>query len=184
MDENGNVVEVEQGQAGTDGVLQAQNGSLVYYGISVNDVFAYFLTGAKDGGITPQPTPFPTTQPELDKIVAFAAGHRKTFPDPEALAVEVKNSWVEATNLPNLSSYITIQATVPSYDQSNPNLWTVNGQKTVQLALTGMHVVGSVAGHAEMIWATFEHFGNTPLAAYAYDSTSGTKTVPASTAGN
>jgi hypothetical protein len=184
LDETGNVVEVEQGQAGTDGVLQAQNGSLVYYGISVNDVFAYFLTGAKDGGITPQPTQFPTTQPELDKIVAFAAGHRKTFPDPEALAVEVKTSWVEATNLPNLSSYITIQATVPSYDQSNPNLWTVNGQKTVQLALTGMHVVGSVAGHAEMIWATFEHFGNTPLAAYAYDSTSGTKTVPASTAGN
>jgi hypothetical protein len=33
LDETGNVVEVEQGQAGTDGVLQAQNGSLVYYGI-------------------------------------------------------------------------------------------------------------------------------------------------------
>ena len=34
-----------------------------------------------------------------------------------------------------------------------------------------------------MIWATFEHFGNTPNAAYTYTSTSGSKTVPQSTAG-
>lgn len=39
VDPFGNVIEVEQGQA--DGsVLQAQNGSLIYYGIMVNDVYA------------------------------------------------------------------------------------------------------------------------------------------------
>src|SRR5262249_31100097 len=45
------------------------------------------------------------------------------------------------------------------------------------------HVVGSTAGHPEMIWATFEHFGNAPNATYKYNSTSGLKTVAQSTAG-
>jgi hypothetical protein len=41
------------------------------------------------------------------------------------------------------------------------------------MALVGMHVVGSTAGHPEMIWATFEHKNNTPNAQYTYNSTSG-----------
>jgi hypothetical protein len=183
LDLSGNVIDVEQGQA-DDGVLQAQNGSLVYYALMVNDVFAYFLTGAKNGGITPAPTKFPTTQADLNKIIAFASAHGKTFPDPEALAIEVKSSWVEAAGLPNLSSYVTMTATVPTYNKSNPNDWVQNGQKTVQLALVGIHVVGSTAGHPEMIWATFEHFGSAPNAAYRYvDSGNVTKTVSQTTAG-
>jgi hypothetical protein len=82
-------------------------------------------------------------------------------------------------------------ATVPTYDTSNPNQWTPNGSKTVPLALVGMHVVGSTGthgspngpGHPELIWATFEHLGNTPLATYTYNSTAGLKTVNRSTAG-
>src|SRR5216684_7050907 len=49
------VIDVEQGQATGSGVLEAQtaaNGSLVYYATMVNDVYAYFLTGVKDGAIT------------------------------------------------------------------------------------------------------------------------------------
>jgi hypothetical protein len=34
-----------------------------------------------------------------------------------------------------------------------------------------------------MIWATFEHVGNTPLDAYSYNSTAGLKNVSRSTAG-
>jgi hypothetical protein len=141
------------------------------------------LTGAKNGGITPMPTQFPTTQTQLNQITTFASAHGKSFPDPEALAVELKTSWIETTGLPNPNNYITMTATVPTYDKSNPNQWIPNGQKTVQLALVAMHVVGSTAGHPEMIWATFEHFGATPNAAYTYTSTSGPKTVPQSTAG-
>jgi hypothetical protein len=184
IDGAGNVVELEQGQAGTDGVLETQNNSLVYYAIVTNDVYAYFLTCAKDGDILPPPTVFPTTQPELDSIVSCASKVGKTFPDSNALTVEVKTSWVDAATLPNTQGYITLQVLVPSYDQSNPSQWVVNGQKTIQLALVGVHVVGSVAGHSEMIWATFEHFGNTPLATYSYNSTSGTKTVTQGTGGN
>jgi hypothetical protein len=91
---------------------------------------------------------------------------------------------VLAAGLPNLSSYITTTATVPTYNQSNPNLWTPTGQQTVKLALIGMHVVGSTLGHAEMVWATFEHMGNTPIAGYSYIQTGGgTNPIPQSTGG-
>jgi len=184
------VIDVEQGQADS-GVLEAQttaNGSLVYYATMVNDVYAYFLTGVKDGAITTTtPNQFPTTLADLNNTIAFATAHGKgspPFPDPNALAVEVKSSWVLAAGLPNVSSYITMTATIPTYDQSNKFTWTQTGQQTVQLALVGMHVVGSTAGHPEMVWATFEHIGNTPVATYSYTSTGGTQTVTQNNSGN
>jgi len=184
------VIDVEQGQAGDSSVLEAQttaNGSLVYYATMVNDVYAYFLTAAKDGAITTTtPNQFPTTQNDLNNIIAFAMAHGKPnppFPDSNALAIEVKSSWVLAAGLPNLSSYITMTATIPTYNQTNSNLWTPTGQQTVQLALVGIHVVGSTAAHPEMVWATFEHVGNTPLATYSYNSTTGPQTVPQNTSG-
>jgi hypothetical protein len=194
FDPFGNVVEVEQGQANTGGVLMAQTGSLIYYAIMVNDVYAYLLTGLNNHQINLTfPGQFPTTPADLAQITAFAAAHGVTFPDPNALAVEVKTSWVEASSLPDPSSYITMAATIPTYPPltSSTTQWTPNGSKTVQLALVGMHVVGSTGtqgsangpGHPEMIWATFEHVGNTPLASYTYNSTTGFKTVNQSTAG-
>lgn len=181
---NGGVIDSEEGQA-DDSVLLAQNGSLIYYVTMVNDVMAYFLTGAKDGGITPTPTQFPTTQAELNKITGFASAKGKTFPDPNALAIEVKSAWIETTGLSNLNQFISTQAVIPTYDKTNPNQWAPNGQKTTTLALIGMHVVGSANGHPEMIWSTFEHFGNAPNASYKYNATSGTNphTVSESTAG-
>ncbi len=95
----------------------------------------------------------------------------------------MKSSWVVAAGLPNLNSYITMTASIPIYNQSSPNTWTTTGQQTVQLAMVGMHVVGSTAGHPEMVWATFEHVGNTPLATYTYTSTTGTPTVSQNTSG-
>jgi hypothetical protein len=183
------VIDVEQGQADFS-VLEAQtaaNGSLVYYATMVNDVYAYFLTGVKDGAITTTtPNQFPTTAADLNNTTAFATAHGKgspPFPDPNALAVEVKSSWVVAAGLPNLGSYITMTATTPTYNQANPNLWTPTGQQTVLLALVGMHVVGTTLGHPEMVWATFEHVSNTPPATYSYNSTGGLKSVTQNTSG-
>jgi hypothetical protein len=186
IDPQGNVVPVEQGEAETGDVLMSQNKSLVYYAIMVNDVYAYFLTGWRDNKIQPgnaNPT-FPTSLTDLNAITAFALANGKTFPDPDALAIEVKTAWVEASTLSDPSKYITITGTIPTYNTSSNTAWTPTGQKTVQLALVGMHVVGSTNGHPELIWSTFEHVGNTPLATYSYINTSGTEvSVPESPGG-
>ncbi len=183
LDPASDMVDVEQGQA--DGsVLEAQNGSLVYYATMTNDVYAYFTTMEKDAKISPATSVFPTTPTELSQIVAFAAAHGKTFPDPNALAVEVKTAWVEAAGLPNPNNYITMTASIPTYNTSNPQLWTPGPPKTTLLALVGVHVVGSVSGHPEMIWATFEHAADAPLGAYTYINNQGqTVNIPQNTAG-
>src|SRR4029077_12047337 len=122
LDSNGNAIETEQGQADGSG-LMTQSKKLVYYALSVNDVYAYFMTGTKDGSITPVPSRFPTTAADLTSIETFALAHSKTFPDPDALTVEVKSAWVEAAGLPNLNEYVTIEATIPTYNTSNPLQW-------------------------------------------------------------
>lgn len=177
-------VDPEEGQAGTGDVLLSQAKSLVYYTIVVNDVYAYFLTGNKTGGITPAGSEFPTTSTDLAKVTTFASSKGVTFPDPDALAVEVKMSWVDASTISNSGNYITVSATVPNYNTSNPSQWVPSGTKNITLALVGMHFVGTTVGHPEMIWASFEHSGNTPNAAYTYTSTTGNQTVPQDSAGN
>ena len=59
---------------------------------------------AEQGAITTAtPNQFPTIQADLNKIAAYATAHGRPsppFPDPNALAIEVKAAWVEATGLP------------------------------------------------------------------------------------
>ena len=174
---------IEKGQAGTHGVLMAQNRSLVYYVSKVNDVFAYFLTRARSPGMPSPPDKFPTEQDGLDKIKAFAATRGVTFPYPDVLAVEVKTAWVETDGL-DLDKYITVNATIPTFDKSDSSMWKPNGFKRAQLALVGLHVAGSANGQPDLIWATFEHVNNVPLASYSYKNTNGDKIdVPASGGG-
>lgn len=182
----GTVIDIEQGQA--DGsVLMAQTGSLVYYALQVNDVYASFLTGQKIGAITA--TNFPTTQVDLTNIQTYAG---IAFPDAKVLTVEIKSAWIETTGLPDVNKYVTINATVPAYTPPlAPPLTTTpithavpSGTRPATLALVGMHVVGTVLGHPEMIWATFEHVNNTPNAAYTYNQTGpGLTTAPHSSGG-
>ncbi|ESZ51702.1 hypothetical protein X731_03750 [Mesorhizobium sp. L2C054A000] len=171
----GDVIQTEVGQANSDGVLISQDSSLVYYVTTVNDVFAYMVTGAANGGISPAPTQLPVTQSDLDKIAAFAKANQKAIAAPETLAIELKTSWVDAGSIADASKYITMDATVPTFDMSDPKKWIPNGQKSVRLAMVGMHVVGSTKGHPEMIWATFEHVDNVPTGAYTYLDTAGSK---------
>jgi hypothetical protein len=129
IDPFGNVVELEQGQADTDGVLMSQGRSLVYFGITANDVYAYFLSGSKDGVITPTGNnpmapgkfgPFPTTAADLQKITSFAASKGAWFPDPNALAVEIKTAWVDASTLSDPQAYVTMTAAIPTYTMTPP----------------------------------------------------------------
>lgn len=169
----------ETGQAGGGGVLISQQGSLVYYGIHVNDVYAAFLGGQKSGVL--QTDAFPTTQADLSAIEKFAGTQ---FSDGIALTMELKTSWVDASTVKK-ADYITIKATVPKFDRTSNTKWTLNGTETKELAMVGMHIVGSAQGHPEMIWATYEHVGNTPDNAYTYTNAKGSNVdVPYNSAGD
>jgi hypothetical protein len=191
LDLFGSFHEAEQGQA-DGGVLMAQNGSLVYYSLIVNNVLVLYRT--MQGATVPAGTRFPLTQTNLNSISAFAISHgRSPIIDSMALAIEIKTSWVEAAGLTDSNKFIRMKAVVPTYDKSNPNEWVPNGTKTVELAMVGMHVVGSTGstnnsnsnhGHPELLWATFEHASNDPIAGYAYQNTaSGNTSIAQTTTG-
>lgn len=193
LDLFGNFPETEQAMA--DGsVLMAQNGSLVYYALTVNNVYALYRT--MQGASVPAGTKFPVTQADLDAITDFAAVNgQPAVIDPEALAIEIKSAWIESSSLADPSQFLQMKAEVPTYDTSNPTDWVQTGTKTVMVAMVGMHVVGSTGstnpanninhGHPEMLWATFEHLSNTPTASYTYTKTpSGTGSMPADVPGD
>ncbi|AXT50632.1 hypothetical protein D1818_07220 [Aquimarina sp. BL5] len=177
-------IDTEEGQATDDVLIAQKNDSILYYITMVNDVYAQFVTGAKAGKLFDNE--FPTTQTTLDSITAFAKKQGVTIQDPETLAIEIKTSWVDVTGLSD-SDYITMDAIVPNYIKTDTK-WTPNTNnptRTAKLALVGIHIVGSTAGHPEMVWATFEHVNNAPNLSYTYldnsKPTSKTKTVPADT---
>jgi hypothetical protein len=183
LDLFGNFAPTEQGQA-DGGVLMSQNGSLVYYALTVNNVFALYRT--MQGASVPAGTQFPLTQNDLNAILAFAAANgQPPVIDSEALAIEIKTSWVEAASLgPDAKFFIQMPAIVPTYDKTNPLDWVPNGTQVMTLAMVGMHIVGSTAGHPEMLWATFEHLSNDPAATYDYARMpGGIGTVPQNTVG-
>ncbi|MCS3695111.1 hypothetical protein ABIF07_000002 [Bradyrhizobium elkanii] len=179
---SGAVIETEESQAG-GGALIAQNGSLVFYLLQVNDVWGYFNTGMDDNKITnPVPSTFPTTGGALNQITTVAQQApepftKSAFPDNVAMAVEIKSSWIETTGLANAGDYITIDATIPTYNppltQPNNTQSMQSGTKRAKLALVGIHIVGSTLGHPEMLWATFEHVNNAPNPQYTFTTTSG-----------
>jgi hypothetical protein len=181
---NGTIIHPEGGQA-TGDVLMAQTGSLVYYGLHVNDVFAYFLTGNKTGGLKPALTTFPDNQAQLKQVTDYAKKHGKTILDPKALVIELKTSWVETAKLANPASYVTLQAEVPVYTKTATKWTPTKKTRQVTLALVGMHVVGTVKNHPEMVWATFEHVSTAPNGSYAYMNVKkNLVTVPQNTAGS
>ncbi len=168
----------EEGQA-TGDALMAKDGAIVYYISMVNDVYAQFLTAVKTGKMSGKQ--FPTTQTALDSIIAYAKTNNVTLPDANALAIELKTSWVDASTIKDLSTYITIDAMIPTYTKT-PTKWTIKDQVKVKLALLGVHIVGSTAGHPEMVWSTFEHKNNAPNLSYTYlDKDSIVKTINADT---
>jgi hypothetical protein len=189
---SGSVVQTEQGQAGGN-VLMAQNGSLVYYLLQVNNVFAYFKTGVAKGsnGGIPNPftgafTQFPRNALDLAQVTNFALAHSAALADSTALTCELKSSWIETAGL-NVADYVTINAIIPTFNPPLTPPFTQTGltqsvpalTKQAMLALVGMHVVCTVLGHPEFIWASFEHVNNAPNAPYTYTSTSGVKPGPA-----
>ncbi len=158
----------EVGQAGGGGVLITQSGDLTFYGIHANDVYANYRTAQYQNKFagTALNNNFPTSSADVAKV---AAATGKTFPDAIALSMELKTSWVPVSAVNDPSKHIIVNAVVPTYTKNTANtLWTESGSTTIDVALVGFHVVGTVNGHPEMVWATFEHNNNAPDAAYNF----------------
>lgn len=65
---------------------------------------------------------------------------------------------------------------VPNYVKTSTTLWTINSTTPLvfkTLALVGIHVVGTVQNHPEMVWATFEHRNNAPDNTFYFQNLSG-----------
>ena len=112
--------------------------------------------------ITGIPT-VPTSIPQLETAIDFLS-----------MNMEIKTAWVEVSSLEHPERYITQKGSIPIYTKVEGknemiHSWTANAD----LALVGMHVVGSVKGHPEMVWATFEHVDNAPNATYYYTNKKG-----------
>ena len=169
-------INTEEGQA-TDDVLMDRNSNLVYYISFANDVYAQFLTAVKNGKMSGNT--FPTTTQERDSIVDFANNNGVVLKNSNALAIELKTSWVLADKSLNTDEFIIVDALIPTYDKRD-SVWIISGEEPAKLAMVGMHIVGSASDHPEMIWATFEHKNNTPNSSYQYINENGdTITVPA-----
>jgi len=129
-------------QAGSNAVLVDQQGQWVYYTASINK--AYYDYVVNKGIYTL--TAFLSAPPD----VTFPVG-----------ALETKSSWRIAvkdgtTYIPDAAkSFYTIDAQVCK-DAACQSFVPAT------MALVGLHVVGLIQGHPEMIWATFEHHLNAP----------------------
>lgn len=106
---------------------------------------------------------FPTKIPQLETAIDFLS-----------MNMEIKTAWVDASTLKNPERYITQKGVIPVFSNvDGKNEMVHMWNKNADLALVGMHVVGSVSGHPELIWATFEHVDNAPNSTYSYTDKNG-----------
>ncbi|MEQ8604581.1 MAG: hypothetical protein RIB45_14800 [Marivibrio sp.] len=167
----------ELAQAGSSGVLMSQGGSLLYYGVHVNEFYGYFLTAQKTadrGSYFGSIVDFAIGPNDVTQLQGFmqTAFPGVTLNSPQTLTMELKTSWVDAATV-DKDRYVTIQATVPKFSpisSGDTTLWTPDGTEPKELALTGVHVVGTVLDHPEFVWATFEHVDNAPNNAFVYNT--------------
>ena len=176
---------IEFGEASDSDILIAEDNDVVYFALHANNVYALYATAVNEGMFdnmesTPKhqfPNAFPTTQDDLDslKSVLSNSAYANYLPIDKstALAMELKTAWVDATafSAEKLKGYISTEAEVPVFDTASPyGPWPIASMQKKTLALIGMHVVGTVNGHPEMIWSTFEHVNNAPANAYTYNT--------------
>lgn len=163
--------ELETAQADGNALISNKD-DLVFYGLHANDIFAYYRSEEANGYFPSGSLKnnFPTSALEVDEISLLLQKGQPPISDPTALAMELKTAWVEANSVSEISQYITITAEVPVYSKNTANtIWTETSQtESKTLALIGLHIAGTVTGHPEMVWSTFEHVNNAPDKSYYY----------------
>ncbi len=146
-------------QAGLRETLVDQNGNTLYYSIEVNQAFADFIhQNHLETSKAIQGYPAQENNPNLRKGLFFPAG-----------VAEFKAAWqlVEGDQ-PTIdaltANYISMKTTIPTLRQSAPDAngnRTITEDRTVPITATvrllAIHVVFTLPGHPEFIWASFEH---------------------------
>jgi hypothetical protein len=126
-------------QALTREVLIDPQGDAIWYAIHLNRTYRDFVN---DYGLTD-----PKSLANVPRDLTFRTG-----------SLELKSAWkiIEGTPPKN---YITTNAVVPVFKTAANGDIVKDGDKTrlVTVALLGLHVVGTIEGHPEFIWSTFEH---------------------------
>jgi hypothetical protein len=178
LDARGRVIYCGPAQADRR-VLMTGDRRLVYYSISVNDVFKRLSDAAKAGTIS-YPTVFPSTKAEVDQLEKQTGA---PIAGKKALTVEVKTSWIDVCagiaydncaqqREAHQKKYLTLDANIPTYKPSpnHPNTVLLREKKLkhTTLALLGMHVAFTVPEFPGMLWSTFEHVNNARNVLYSY----------------
>ena len=191
-------------QAGLRETLIDQNGNTLYYSIEVNPAFADFI---KQNGLT--------TSKAIQAYSALEANPntRKGLSLPAVESPSSRPAWqlVEGDQAATIDAatqnYISFKTTIPTLRQTTD----ANGNKqiledrtvpiTATVRLLAIHVVYTLPGHPEFIWASFEHTTGAPDSGAAdghrdlaptfdgdnpkdADMTNHLVTTPAATAGN
>ena len=147
-------------QAGKREILIDQHGNSLYYGIHVNDRFRQFIVD-NDLQTSDKLQAYPKAKPYL----FFPAG-----------VAEFKSAWqiVEgdaAAIAAQTADYISMETTVPTLSQNAMKeiVEDRDTPRTVTVRLLAIHVVFTLPGHPEFIWASFEHTLGAPDSA-AFDN--------------
>ena len=126
-------------QALTREVLIDPHGNAIWYAIHLNRTYRDFV---RDYDLAD-----PKSLTHLPLDLTFRTG-----------SLEMKSAWkiVEGTPPKN---YITTRSVIPVFKTAPDGSIVKDGDKTrvVTVALLGLHVVGTIEGHPEFIWSTFEH---------------------------
>lgn len=130
-------------QAGPDGVMVDRNGRAIYYSIHSDATFGDFIQS--------NDLLNPDALRAFDPNTAFPVG-----------SLTLKAAWKVVQPGEDVSTFYTRQAQIVSLATRKGKI-VATGQTTTQtVALVGFHIGGTVQGHPEMIWATFEHQRNAP----------------------
>jgi len=149
-------------QAGLRETLVDQNGNTLYYSIEVNQAFSDFIH-QNHLETSKAIQAYPTAQPGLffpPGVAEFKAAWQLVEGDQAAIDDLTKN-------------YISIKTTIPTLRQTTD----ASGNKTLvedrttpisaTVRLLAIHVVFTLPGHPEFIWASFEHTTGSPDSAAA-----------------
>ena len=130
-------------QAGPDGIMVDLQGHPVYYAIHSDSTFGDFIK----------------TNDLFDPAKLRKFDPKESFP---VGALTLKAAWKVVVPGEDVSTFYTRKAQIALLTTKNGKIVLSGKTKTVEVALVGFHVAGTVANHPEMIWATFEHLQNVP----------------------